>query len=93
MAASRVLAVLAAAFATPPRAAPAQEAPEASAVLRFTVLFRDDGYFHLNAREGTGVAATDEISAALSGDTLEGTHTGTFGHAWQRAGKMTGDLR
>ncbi len=93
MAACRVLAVLAAVFATLPVAAPAQKAPEASAVLRLTVLFRDDEYFHLKARDGTGVAATYEISAALSGDTLEGTHTGTFRHAWRRAGKMTGELR
>ncbi|MGC9455671.1 MAG: PQQ-binding-like beta-propeller repeat protein [Phycisphaerae bacterium] len=58
-----------------------------------TVIFRDDSYFHLNPRDETSVAATYKIQAAVTDDgKIEGSFTGTFGHAWQRQGTVSGQM-
>jgi hypothetical protein len=56
------------------------------------VIFRDDPYFHLNQDAKTSVAGTYEINAVVKDGKIEGTHSGTFGHAWSRQGKISGRI-
>jgi outer membrane protein assembly factor BamB len=55
---------------------------------KVTVLFRDDPYFHLNADEWTGVAATYDVDTKVRSNAVTGKHSGRMGHAWQKELKL-----
>ncbi len=57
---------------------------------KVTVLLRDDPYFHLNQDDNTSVAATYDLTVRLKDAGVEGTYSGTYGHAWQKTGPVTG---
>ncbi len=58
-----------------------------------TCLFRDDPYLHLNHASKTSVAGTYTFDASIQNDgTITGSYKGTFGHAWERKGTITGRI-